>query len=87
MHRNPLTDAPVVLQLDEIPIITPCPVVGEIAHPDGAAGDGPRDVVALGVPGGRVLGEDVAEKGLEDGHAAADEAGVDFDDAGRRGGG
>ncbi len=32
------------------------------------------------------VGEDVAEEGFQDRHAAADEAGVDFDDAVRGGG-
>ena len=65
------------------------------AHPDdggaGAGGIGAGGVVAVWGLGGGVsaiigmvgfFGEEVAEEGFEDGGAAADEAGVDFDDAG-----
>lgn len=74
-----------MLQLDEIPVITPSPVVRELAHPDRP---GPRADALLGLrPRFR---KDVSEEGFQDRRAAADETGVDFDDAaedqGRRAG-
>ena len=75
--QRPIPRALAALELDEIPVVAPAEVVGALAHPDGAGAGGqvPLVLVRLG------FGEDVAEEGLEDGHAAADEAGVDLDDA------
>lgn len=82
MDGNPFAETATALQLDEIPVIGSRAIVRDSAHPDGAAGIGPAGVVPLG-SGRRGFGKDVAEKGFHDGHAAADEAGVDFDHTGQ----
>ena len=82
MDGNPFAETVTALQFDEIPVIGSRAIVRDSAHPDGAAGSGPAGVVPLG-SGRRGFGEEVAEKGFHDGHAAADEAGVDFDHTGQ----
>ena len=93
MHNDTLiikTITTVALQLDEIEIPTMTPraiFVRESADPDGAGLVGAargrsRGVIALGVTGRGILGdEEVAEEGFEEGRTATDETGVDFDDA------
>lgn len=80
MDDNPIADTSIALQLDEIPVIGSGSraIVRDFAHPDGTAGRGPG-VIWSGSGERLAFGEDMAEKGFHDGHAAADESGVDFD--------
>ena len=78
MNDNPVSDATVAFQLDELPVIISRAVVRKLTHPDGTAGVGSRGNIPLGVVR-RVHGEDVSEEGFHDRHAAAYETGVDFD--------
>ena len=85
MNDNPIinTRATVTLQLDELPTSTHRAIGREGADPDGTAGAGSGGEIAL-VPlvlTGRIFGEDVSEEGLEEGRAAADETGVNLNDA------
>ena len=82
MHRSVVAAALSFAQLDEVPVVIPRLAVWILAHPDGA-GSGVEMPLRLRLRLVRLLGfpEDVAEKGLQDGHAAAYEARVDFDDA------
>lgn len=89
MHRRPLAAILPFAQLDEVPVVVSRLMVWILAHPDG---DGAG--IEMDPLGGRLgwtqlllvgVAEDVPEEGLQDGHAAAYETGVDFDDAGGEG--
>ena len=78
MNDNPVSNATIAFQLDELPVIIPRAIVRKLTHPYGTAGVGSRGDIPLGVMWW-VLGEDVSEEGFHDRHAAAYETGVDFD--------
>ena len=78
IKENPITDTTIVFQLDEIPVIRFRAVIRKLTHPDGAAGSCSPGEISLRSER-RVFGEDVSEKGFQDRHTAAYEAGVDLD--------
>ena len=88
VHNDPVvnTITTIMPQLDELPTITPGAIIAgiQIIDPDGGgtgtAGAGSRGEIPL-ILTGRIFSEEVSEEWFEEGRTAADETGVDFDDA------